>query len=66
MPSLREIGCAAPCMQNGSLPALAAVVDKHADLNLNRRVAPECITLNPAGRRDLVAFLQTLESAAAR
>jgi cytochrome c peroxidase len=65
-PSLREIGRTAPYMHNGSLPTLAAVVDHYADLKPSRRVAPERIALDPAERRDLVAFLQTLDSADAR
>jgi HAD superfamily hydrolase (TIGR01509 family) len=46
-------------MRNGCLATLAAVVDHCADLKPNRRVAPQRITLDPAERRDLAAFLHT-------
>lgn len=61
-PSLREIGRTAPYMHDGSLATLAAVVDHYADLKPTRRVAPLQIDLSPAERRDLVAFLQSLDS----
>jgi cytochrome c peroxidase len=51
-------------MHDGSLPTLAAVVDHYADLQPKRRVGPVPISLTPEERRDLVAFLGTLDSAA--
>lgn len=61
-PSLREIGRTAPYMHDGSLPTLAAVVDHYADGKIRRPGTPPAITLSPAERAALVAFLETLDS----
>lgn len=61
-PSLREIGRTAPYMHDGSLKTLDAVVAHYADIRVMRRVGPQRITLRPAERAALVAFLQTLDS----
>ncbi|KPF67320.1 hypothetical protein IP88_12405 [alpha proteobacterium AAP81b] len=61
-PSLREIGRAPPYMHDGSLPSLAAVVDHYADGVVARRGAPARVALTAAERRDLVAFLEALDS----
>jgi cytochrome c peroxidase len=61
-PALREIGRTAPYMHNGSLQNLAAVVDHYADTDKRRRGSLPPLALSAAERRDLVAFLQTLDS----
>ncbi len=61
-PSLREIGRSAPYMHDGSLPTLAAVVDHYADGAVARPTAPRRVVLTAAERRDLVAFLESLDS----
>jgi cytochrome c peroxidase len=63
-PMLREIGRSAPYMHDGSLPDLAAVVDHYADGAVQRRGVPARVTLSAAERRDLVTFLQSLDSEA--
>lgn len=61
-PSLREIGRTAPYMHDGSLETLDAVVDHYADRKVSRKLVIPQIVLNPDERRDLVAFLKTLDS----
>jgi cytochrome c peroxidase len=65
-PSLREIGWNGPYMHDGSLPTLDDVLD-HYITRIDRRasLAPALrapLTLTPAERRDLLAFLRTLSS----
>ncbi len=62
-PSLREIGRTAPYMHNGSLPTLAAVVEHYATMKTRRSSTPPPITLDAGERADLVAFLESLDSA---
>lgn len=61
-PSLREIGRTAPYMHDGSLATLDSVVDHYADRKVSRKLVMPAITLTPAERRELVAFLKTLDS----
>ncbi|WP_066477949.1 MULTISPECIES: cytochrome-c peroxidase [unclassified Sphingomonas] len=61
-PSLREIGQTAPYMHDGSLPTLAAVVDHYSDRLVERPLGARRVQLSPDQKRDLVAFLHTLDS----
>ncbi len=61
-PSLREIGRTAPYMHDGSLPDLAAVVDHYSDRAGRRRGNPAPARLTDDEKRDLIAFLQTLDT----
>ncbi|OYY64287.1 cytochrome-c peroxidase [Sphingomonas sp. 28-62-11] len=60
-PTLREIGRSAPYMHDGSLPTLAAVVDHYSDTVIARG-ATRPVHLGAQEKRDLVAFLQTLNT----
>lgn len=65
-PSLREIDWTGPYMHDGSLMTLDAVLEHYTE-RLDRRasLAPELrakLTLSPAERNDLVAFLRSLSS----
>lgn len=61
-PSLREVGRTAPYMHDGSLASLEAVVDHYSDRLVERPLGTRRVRLTPDQKRDLVAFLQTLDS----
>jgi len=61
-PSLREIGRTAPYMHDGSLATLEAVVDHYADRKVSRKLVMPQIVLSPVERRELVVFLEALDS----
>lgn len=61
-PSLREIGRTAPYMHDGSLATIEAVVAHYAETKIRRRGTPPPIVLDASERRDLAAFLRTLDS----
>jgi len=65
-PSLREIGWSAPYMHDGSLPTLEAVVDHYSDKVIDRGQKTRRAQLSAGQKRDLVAFLRTLDSGDAR
>jgi cytochrome c peroxidase len=63
-PSLRELAHTAPYMHDGSRATLAAVLQHYAGgIRMRRSLAPSLqprLTLTPAERADLIAFLGTL------
>ncbi|RVT39775.1 c-type cytochrome [Sphingobium algorifonticola] len=63
-PSLREIGRTAPYMHDGSLPTLEAVVDHYSDHVTDRGQTMRRVHLSADNKRDLIAFLKTLDSMA--
>jgi cytochrome c peroxidase len=68
-PTLREVGCTAPYMHDGSLATLDEVVDfydrgGHANPYLDAEIRP--LRLDAEERRDLVALLRALDSECSR
>lgn len=61
-PSLREIGRTAPYMHDGSLATLEDVVDHYSDQVIDRGQRTQRVRLSAGDKRDLVAFLRTLDS----
>lgn len=61
-PSLREIGRTAPYMHDGSLATLGDVVEHYSGKLKRRRQAPRVVRLVDQEKRDLIAFLETLDS----
>lgn len=61
-PSLREIGNTAPYMHDGSLKTLEDVVDHYSDKVIDRGQRTQRVRLSAGDKRDLIAFLQTLDS----
>jgi cytochrome c peroxidase len=61
-PTLREIGRTAPYMHDGSLPTLDAVVRHYSDSLVERGQRTRRVRLSAEQQRDLVAFLETLDS----
>jgi cytochrome c peroxidase len=65
-PTLRDVARRAPYMHDGSVPTLEAVVDLYNRGGINRPSRSEQIVplnLNQTDKANLVAFLQTLNSA---
>lgn len=61
-PSLREIGRTAPYMHDGSLATLEAVVDHYSDHVVDRGQKTRGVQLSAGDKRDLIAFLRTLDT----